>query len=123
MEVKISSQDDIRAPAAAIVLMGGLRLLQGFVGALATAAVALQRRVMAAACRRRVERELQSLSDVMLKDIGIARSEIPWIAVTQAKRTRAQGGTEQGQLEAHDRRHRRNRTFRPSLIPSQQGKV
>ena len=94
MEVKISSQDDIRAPAAAIVLMGGLRLLRRVVGVLATAAIALQRRVMAPSCRRRVERELQSLSDVMLKDIGVARSELPRIAVTQAKRIRAQGRTE-----------------------------
>ena len=123
MEVKISSQDDIRAPAAAIVPMGGLRLLQRVVGVLATAAVALQRRVTAASRRRRVERELHSLSDVMLKDIGVARSEVPWIAVTQAKRIRAQGGTEQGQLEARDRRDTRNRASLPSLIPSQQGKA
>jgi len=30
--------------------------------------------------RRRAERELEALSEDVLKDIGIARSEIPWLA-------------------------------------------
>jgi uncharacterized protein YjiS (DUF1127 family) len=34
--------------------------------------------------RRRAERELGSLSDAVLKDIGVARSEISWIARTRS---------------------------------------
>jgi uncharacterized protein YjiS (DUF1127 family) len=38
--------------------------------------------------RRRTERELEALPDVVLKDLGVGRSEIPWIALTQSKRFR-----------------------------------
>jgi uncharacterized protein YjiS (DUF1127 family) len=71
--------------------------------------------------RRRMERELHSLSDVMLKDIGVARSEIPWITVTQAKRIRARDSTGNEPPAAGDRAHSRIRTSRLSLLPSRQG--
>jgi uncharacterized protein YjiS (DUF1127 family) len=42
--------------------------------------------------RRRAERELSLLSDAVLKDIGIARSEIPWIARTRSQPFRGPRG-------------------------------
>ena len=115
------SQHGIAAPAS-LARASGMQSLRNLIGVLVTAALALRRRVTAASHRRRVERELQSLPDLLLKDIGVARSEIPWIAVTQAGRIRAHGGVKQRQLGARDRRPTRTRTFGPFPMATQQGK-
>jgi len=47
--------------------------------------VDLLRRLDSASRRRHAERELDALSDGTLKDIGIARSEIPWLAAKRSK--------------------------------------
>jgi uncharacterized protein YjiS (DUF1127 family) len=118
MEVKMTPQLDIAATAS-LASANGMQSLRILIDVLATLAFALRRRVMAASHRRRVERELQALPDVMLKDIGVTRTEIPWIAVTQAERIRAHGSLKQGQVEAHDRRHTRNRTSGFAIHSSQ----
>ena len=117
----MTPQLDIAAMAS-LANASGMQSLRILIDVVATLALALRRGVMAASHRRRVERELQGLSDVMLKDIGVTRSEIPWIAVTQAERIRAHGSLKQGQVEAHHRRRTRNRTSGFAVLSSQQGR-
>jgi len=45
----------------------------------------IQRGLRACSHRHRVVRELECLSDIDLTDIGVARSEIRWIALTQLR--------------------------------------
>jgi uncharacterized protein YjiS (DUF1127 family) len=64
-----------------------MRLLQllGYIGAAAGAPFVAQRLALRdGRRRRRAERELGSLSDAVLKDIGVARTEISWIARTRS---------------------------------------
>ena len=54
--------------------------LQFFVLTAGILLAALWRQLRAESRRRRAERELEALPDTTLKDIGVARSEIPWLA-------------------------------------------
>jgi uncharacterized protein YjiS (DUF1127 family) len=75
----MSIQYDTRA-ATAHVAMRALQL-SGYIGARALAPlIALWRKLGDGARRRRRERELDMLSDDVLKDIGVGRSEILWLA-------------------------------------------
>ncbi|HTS93703.1 MAG TPA: DUF1127 domain-containing protein [Stellaceae bacterium] len=47
-------------------------------------------RIQSERLRHRAERELANLSDVVLKDIGIARSEIPWAAARPSEAWRGE---------------------------------
>ena len=78
----MSIQYDIAATTTHVRIRA-LQLL-GYIAAAATAPlVALWGKLDDSRRRRRAERELSLLSDAVLKDIGIARSEIPWIADTR----------------------------------------
>jgi len=73
---------------SAVTAHVGLRALQflGYISALTFGRpMALWHKLRDGARRRRRERELEGLSDVVLKDIGVARSEILWIARTSSK--------------------------------------
>ncbi len=83
--------------AGTIALVGmRIRHLLGYIGALALApTLTVWRKVRDGARRRRRERELDVLSDTVLKDIGIARSELLWIARTRSTPSRdPRGGQE-----------------------------
>ncbi len=83
------------ARATAHVGMRALHLLR-YIGGLALAPpIALWRKLRAGARRRRNERELGILSDAVLKDIGVARSEILWIARTRATPSRGPRGQQE----------------------------
>jgi len=80
----MSIQYDI-AGTTTHVRIRALQLL-GYIAATATALlVALWRKLDDGRRRRRAERELSLLSDEVLSDIGVARSEIPWIARTRSQ--------------------------------------
>jgi uncharacterized protein YjiS (DUF1127 family) len=53
---------------------------QGWITKLLARLAALRRLLMAARRRRDTEYQLLELSDAMLKDIGVVRSEISWLA-------------------------------------------
>lgn len=83
------------AGASAHVGMRALHLLR-YLGALAlTPPIALWRKLRDGARRRRRERELDVLSDAVLKDIGVARSEILWIARTRHTPSRGPRGRQE----------------------------
>jgi uncharacterized protein YjiS (DUF1127 family) len=72
-----------------------IRALQflGYIAATATVPlVALWGKLGEGRRRRRAERELSLLSDAVLNDIGIARSEISWIARTRSQPFRGPRG-------------------------------
>ena len=76
----------------------GMRALHlwGYIGGLALAPpIALWHKLRAGARRRRRERELDILSDAVLKDIGVARSEILWIARTRPTPSRGPHGRQE----------------------------
>jgi len=88
----------IQYDTSAVAAHAGMRVLQllGYIFALAMApAIALWRRLGDGARRRRAERELDMLSDDVLKDIGVARSEIPWIAGSRATPFRGPRGRQE----------------------------
>jgi uncharacterized protein YjiS (DUF1127 family) len=57
-----------------------LQSKSGFFRAIATIAIALRKKISAAIERRRIRGALYRLDDYMLKDMGIARSDIERIA-------------------------------------------
>jgi uncharacterized protein YjiS (DUF1127 family) len=86
MGLKMTAQQETGASTTAFARLGWWWSLQGIISVVATAGVRLQRSVLASHYRRRAERELQSLPDATLTDIGVSRSEIPWLALTEANR-------------------------------------
>ena len=111
-------QQETGTATAAFACLSWRRSLRGIIGIVATAVVRLQRRVLASSYRRRAERELQSLPDATLTDIGVARSEIPWLALTQSNSRYADPAVrEHGRPHGPDRRHERAPTHRFSHPP------
>ena len=76
------------APSAAEALRTADRRIRVIAGALTAPFASLQRRLVSLRRRHVAERELMVLSSRTLRDIGITRAEIPWIASAPGKQWR-----------------------------------
>jgi len=76
------------APSIAERLRTADRRIRAVTGALAAPLVSFHRHLVSIRRRHVAERELLALSDRTLKDIGLHRSEIPWIATAPGKQWR-----------------------------------
>lgn len=79
----VTEFDRLRRPAAAYPDRSARRAW------VATAAARLWSALRRAQQRRQTRRSLQALDDLMLKDIGISRSDIEWLSRHEAARERA----------------------------------
>jgi uncharacterized protein YjiS (DUF1127 family) len=81
----MSKRPNLAVPCGTVARPGA-RAPAGWIVNLLAGATSLQRRLMASLYRRQTERQLISLGDALLKDIGIHRSQVPWIASSLSRR-------------------------------------